>query len=239
MLIWKTMKTVIADCRIDKICEETLLSKGFDIIKLPPSKNIQAPTASHPDMLVFIGEGRLFCHQRYYDIAKNEIYKILKIGGLSLCLSEERWDAEYPSDVLFNAAKIGNRVICRRKSTSKGILELYGDRVIDTKQGYAKCSSCIVGDSGIITADPSIKKAADNAGLDVLFIASSCAELHGYDVGFFGGVSGDDGENIYFCGDLDTHPEHESIKAFCQKHGRGTVSLSKAPLYDYGSLIFI
>lgn len=234
------MKAVIADERIDAACQESLAAKGFEIIKLPAYGGLQSPVSAHPDMLIFIGGGKAFCHEKYYKVAKKQIDKILSLVDFSLVLSDERWDAEYPHDVLFNAARVGDKLICSKKSTSRLLLCLYGEEnVIDTKQGYAKCSTCTVGENGIITADKSIAKAAEREGIDVLLLPDSCTRLDGYDTGFIGGASGDDGENVFFCGDISRHPEYLRIQEFCQKHGRDVVSLSDNELYDYGSLIFI
>ena len=234
------MKAVIVDERIDAECGSALAAKGFEIIKMPACPILQKSVSAHTDMLLFIGKGRLFCHEKYYAIAKKQIDRILSVGGLALILSDEEWGSEYPSDVLFNAAPVGDRLICNARSVSRALVELYGEEnIVDTKQGYAKCSTCAVGEDSIITADPSIAKSAMRAGLDVLLLSTSETRLDGYDTGFIGGASGDDGEHIFFTGDIEAHPEFDEIRAFCQKHGREAVSLSSAPLYDYGSLMFI
>ena len=231
---------VLTDERIDAECESALAEYGFEIIKLPACPMLQKPVSAHPDMLVFVGKGKLFCHEKYYAIAKKEIDLIIERADLSLSLSDEAWGEKYPADVLFNAAPVGDKLICNAKSVSKKLVELYGaENLINTKQGYAKCSTCTVGDSGVITADVSIAKAVKGAGLDVLLLADPYTRLDGYDTGFIGGASGDDGEHVFFTGSLEAHPEGKAIREFCQKHNRQAVSLSVAPLYDYGSLIFI
>ena len=234
------MKTVIFDYRIDAKCEESLTSRGFGVIKLPPCRVLQSPVAAHPDMLIFIFGNRLFCHERYYSEAKAAVDAVVSAGGFELILSDERWESEYPHDVLFNAAIVGDKLICSKKNVSRLIADAFGEEnIIDTKQGYAKCSSCTVGDSGIITADVSIAKAAAGGEIDVLLLGENGTRLEGYDTGFIGGASGDDGENVYFCGDLSKHPEGEKIADFCLAHGRQAVSLSNSALYEYGSLIFV
>ena len=231
---------VLTDERIDAECESALTKYGFEIIKLPACPMLQKPVSAHPDMLVFVGKGKLFCHEKYYAIAKKEIDLIIERADLLLSLSDEAWGEKYPADVLFNAAPVGDKLICNAKSVSKKLVELYGaENLINTKQGYAKCSTCTVGDSGVITADVSIAKAVKGAGLDVLLLADPYTRLDGYDTGFIGGASGDDGEHVFFTGSLEAHPEGKAIREFCQKHNRQAVSLSVAPLYDYGSLIFI
>ena len=234
------MRYVVTDNRIDKKCESGLKARGFELIKLPLFPELQAPVSAHPDMLVFMRKGKLICHKNYFGIAEGQIKRIAEASGSKILLSSESIGEKYPSDIIFNAAPVGNKLICKRGSVSKLILELYSsDEIIDVRQGYAKCSVCTVGDNAIITADRSIAKAARENKIDVLQIESSHVSLDGYDCGFIGGASGDDGENIYFCGNIELHPESERIKEFCKKQGRGVVSLSDEPLYDYGTLMFI
>ena len=45
-----------------------------------------------------------------------------------------------------------------------------GYEIINVKQGYAKCSICVVSDNAIITADKGIAKAAIQNRIDVLEI---------------------------------------------------------------------
>ena len=234
------MTTVIVDERIDFKCESALTKKRFEIIKLPACPILQKPVSAHPDMLLFIGKGKLLCHEKYYNIAPKEIDRIISAGKLDLVISDENLRGEYPFDVLFNAAAVGDKLICNARSVSKCLVELYGKgNVINVKQGYAKCSTCTIGKNGIITADPSIAKAASAAGIDTLLLSESATRLDGYDTGFIGGASGDDGEHIFFTGNVEAHPEFEKIREFCRKNGREAVSLSGAPLYDYGSLMFL
>ena len=234
------MKTVIADERLDARCEKSLTERGFEIIKLPPSPRLQTPVASHPDMLMFMIGDRLICHSSYFMIAKDTLQRIAHRGDLEIELSDEIFSCDYPNDVLFNSALLGDRLICRKKSTSELIkARMQDENIINVNQGYAKCSIVTVGDNAIITADPSIAKAARTCGINVLELGSSSVRLDGYDCGFIGGASGDDGEHIVFCGDISLHPEGEKIKSFCRENRREPVSLSPLPLYDYGSLIFI
>ena len=106
-------------------------------------------------------------------------------------------------------------------------------------QGYTKCSVCVVSDNAIITADRAIATACAAVGIDVLTVSEGHISLPPYNFGFIGGASCACGDNVYFCGSLDTHPDGESIKEFCKNHGKLAVSLSDGELQDVGSLFFV
>ena len=234
------MRYVITDNRIDKKCERGLLERGFELIKMPAFSALQEPVAAHPDMLLFIGKGKIVCHKDYFTIAKNELSHIAEITGAGLVLTKDTLRAEYPYDVAFNAAAVGDMLICRRDAVSPTVAELYTeDNIINVKQGYAKCSTLVVSNGAIVTADPSIARAASEKGIDVLSVSPAGVSLEGYGCGFIGGASGTDEEKVCFCGNVDLHPDGERIKEFCRKHGKSAVSLSDGPLYDYGTLMFI
>ena len=219
-----------------------LRENGFEPLSIPPAPNLQNGVSSHTDMLLFMGFGRLFCHASYYEKHKDLIDRILCAAKLSLCLSYEKWGDKYPADVLFNACLIGNTLICNEKSVSRLILDAArkdGCNIIGVAQGYTKCSVCPVSDAAIITADKAIAKTCQNCGFDVLLISEGHVSLPPYDFGFIGGAGGLCGDTVYFCGNVELHPDADSIKDFCQKHGKSVVSLSGGELFDVGSLFYI
>lgn len=233
---------VLVDERVSAETLSALRKKGFETILLPPSPNLQPAVSSHADMLLFMGFGRLFCHASYYEQHKELIDIIRSAAKLELTLSDEKWTKEYPSDVLFNACLLRNRLICNKKTVSSLILSAAqesGCEIINAPQGYTKCSICPVSDTAIITADKAIAKACQNCGFDVLLISEGHVSLPPYDFGFIGGASGLCGDTVYFCGNIELHPDAHIIKEFCQKHEKNVVSLSRGELFDFGSLFFI
>ena len=137
---------------------------------------------------------------------------------------------------------VGNKLICNKKTVSKHILSAAfenGCELVDVAQGYTKCSIAVVSDNAMITADKAIAKACADANIDVLQIFDGYISLPPYDFGFIGGTSGRFGDNIYFCGSLNSHPDGEKIKDFCKKHNKTVLSLSDGVLQDVGSLFFI
>lgn len=231
---------------IDYHADSSLLSSledcGFEPVLIPAADYLQKGVASHTDMLIFIGFGRLFCHAHYYKVNKELIDRIIRISSLELVLSNEPTGIDYPKDVLFNACIVGKKLICNKKTVSKLILDTAAESkydVINVPQGYTKCSVCVVSDNAIITADKAISKACSAAGMDVLLITQGHISLPPYDHGFIGGASGLYGNNIYFCGSLDSHPDADRIIDFCSSHSMSTVSLSKNVLWDVGTIFFI
>ena len=232
----------LIDCRANAQAVKALENRGFEVILMPPSPHLQAGIASHTDMLLFIGFGRLFCHTSYYEEHKELIDTVALKGNLTISISDEMWDEKYPSDVLFNACKIGNKVICNEKTVSQKILDIAKREIceiVNVGQGYTKCSVCIVSENAIITSDKAIAKACKNSQMDTLLISEGHISLPPYSFGFIGGASGQCGDNVYFCGSLDMHPDGNRIRSFCEKHKKTAISLSYGELQDVGSIFFI
>ena len=233
---------VITEKRISTEAVTALAKYGFEPILLPPADYLSPPVASHTDMLIFMGFGRLFCHRRYYESNSALIDRIATLSGLELILSDETTGEKYPLDVLFNACLVGNRLICNEKTVSRLILEaargLYYE-IVSVSQGYTKCSVAVVSEDAIITADKAISKACSNAGIDVLMVAEGHITLPPYDFGFIGGAGGVCRDKVYFCGSLDSHPDSKSIKEFCAKHLKNAASLSDEELFDVGTIFIL
>ncbi len=232
----------IIDCRTPAASLSRLGELGFEIVSLPRADYLAKPVSAHPDMLIFMGLGGLFCHKTYYYGNKEIIHALAEKSGLELVVSNEHTSAEYPEDVLFNCVLLGNRLLCNTNTVSRLILSRAKTQKLDiihTNQGYTKCSVCKVDENAIITSDKSIYKACMSSRIDALLVSPDGVALDGYNCGFIGGASGNDGESIYFCGDISLHPDGEKIVEFSKSHGKKVTSLSDEALYDVGSILFI
>lgn len=234
----------ITDTRMrdDMIC--SLQGKGFNILKMPPATYLSAPVASHADMLIFMGYGRLVCHRRYYAENKDIIDLIARASSLEVMLSDENTDGKYPHDVLFNCLTLKDQgvLLCNKKTVSRLILDLaaeHGATVLHTNQGYTKCSVCNVSEDAIITSDVSIHGICTQNGIHSLLVSPDGVALAGMSCGFIGGASGSDGRYTYFCGDITSHPDGQNIKNFCNEYQKPAVSLANTPLYDLGTVFFV
>jgi len=207
---------------------EYLKSKGHELNlvdgsfivgnKLIKSK-VSEPILCHPDV--------------YYCSLGDEMY----LGDVSLL------DKDYPKDVLYNAARVGNYYICS-KYTSSNLLERaksLGLKPIIVPQGYVKCNLAIVDDRHVITEDDGIFKAIQASGSDIecLLVTRGYAVLPGYKYGFIGGSCGRVKDEIIFNGDLSKHPDFSKISDFVVKAGLSLKYFDAYTLVDIGSILTI
>ena len=216
---------------------------GHEVILLPPNPRLPSPVASHPDMLLYPADDLLITDRTYYtEIAKNELDRICRYSGMTLHLTDESLGVCYPEDIRFNALHIGKYLFCHATHTSSAIRNWANQNncdILPTKQGYARCSACPVGENALITADPTIADKATKKGLDVCMIRQGHILLPGYSYGFIGGCCGSYEGQLFFCGDLNLHPDGERMISFIAAHGWTPHMIPALPLLDVGSLFFI
>ncbi len=206
--------------------KDTLEKLHVPFSVLPPEPSLALPLGAHPDILAVTVCGRTF-----------SAGKTAKVLGCTD--TGETFGKAYPKDVLFNGFTLGNRLFCNKKAFSK-VVQAYalacGMEIVDVRQGYAKCSTLVLGDKQIITADRGIAKAAEPF-CEVLCIREGGISLAPYAYGFIGGASFILENTVYFFGNIDTHTDAASIRACIEKNGYRAVSLSDEPLCDCGGAI--
>ena len=75
-------------------------------------------------------------------------------------------------------------------------------------------------------------------GIDVLKISHGHIELRNLDYGFIGGATGlIDNNTLAVNGDINSHPDSEQIKAFCNKYNVDIVPLKDSNIVDIGTII--
>jgi hypothetical protein len=191
-------------------------------------------------MLLFRMGDKLFCHKDYALIAQRQIEIILSQTDLELILTDDAVSDTYPHDVSLNLVFTGNALLGKADAMAQKVKQHAAERdipIYSVNQGYTKCSSVVL-EGALITSDASIAKAAQKAELDCLLISHGSVTLKGYDHGFIGGASGIYQKNVFFCGNIETHPDGKRIVNFCHLHGYEVHSLSDKPLFDSGTLMF-
>lgn len=149
-------------------------------------------------------------------------------------------DKDYPNNVMLNCVVLNDKLICNTKTIADEVLQMAikdNLKIINVNQGYTKCSTCIVNENAIITSDKSIYKSCRNE-MDVLLIRQGYIELTGVDYGFIGGSSFKCNRNtLVFTGNIELHPDYESVKSFVENHNVELLSLIENTMIDIGSII--
>ena len=238
----KALPLSIVGCDTPKSILTRLSELGFEVCVLERDTRLPQFTASHADMILLRIKNTFFCSNEYFNAYPNVFSRIKEYGYDIITMDSEISDI-YPNDIPLNLAFVGKYLFGKLDCTSD-IIKIFSEKnkiiPIPIKQGYAKCSTVILGSSAIITADPSIADAALKNGIDVLKIQNSpsAVSLKGYDYGFIGGACGVYQKKVYFTGDIRKHPNCADILKFCQKHGFESISLDDGMLVDVGGIIF-
>lgn len=216
---------------------DALTGLGINVISVKPCKDLGESVCCHADMLLHhLGKNQMV-------VANGEEYlkKELEKFGFEASYSNKCILNSYPNDVILNCARVGNKLIADKSAldnTVSDYCEVNSIEIVSVKQGYAKCSTVVIDSSSIITADPSIAKAAVTEGIDVLKIIPGNIYLEGYEYGFLGGACGMIGKGkLAFTGYIKEHPDYCKIKAFCDQKKVELISLYNGPLIDVGGIL--
>ena len=219
-----------------------LESLGFSVCILPHDDRLPRPVRSHPDMLIFNLGNKIFCSRKYYE-SNSDVFSLISSYGYEIEPSDATISNRYPDDIAFNFIYVNNRICGNIQHIAKEIIEYtktINCSTVSVKQGYAKCSTVVLGNKAIITADSGIYNAAVDLGVEALKTENSPSiSLPGYNYGFIGGACGVFKNTVYFIGNIDIHPFADIIKVFCKKHGYQVLSLSTMPLTDIGGVTFL
>lgn len=214
---------------------EKIREYGVEICLVPSLAYLPLGISSHSDIqLLPVGRGTLFyCAEQVFDKS------VLDLFPQKIPVSIT--DGSYPHDSVLNAAVVGNNVICNSRVIAPQVLsELmhFGYNIINVKQGYSKCSVCVLSDNAIITDDIGIYKAAQNVINDVTFVSKNSVLLEGFNYGFIGGCCGKiSADTIVFNGSIESHKDANIIIDSLARNGLNAVELPHKRLEDIGGII--
>ena len=217
-----------------------LRQHGIYPLYIPENPNIDPRLRGHADLSVFhLGENRLILAPYLKDTS---FEKKLSSLGCSICFADIQQESMYPQDAQLNICIWNNRWIGYPETAAHEILSAYKDRTGDkwykTKQGYTKCSCCLVDDNAIISSDIGILRAIADCGAASLEIQPGHISLPGFSSGFIGGSSFKLSEKVLaFTGTLDSHPDKERILSFLAWRGIQPVFLTSNSLFDIGGAV--
>lgn len=209
---------------------------GVNTITTQPSNTLPYYERYHPDMqLSYFRKGYAVVNKNTPTLAKQ-----LAGIGVQLLESDSKISPEYPFNIYYNHVIIGNLLIGKRDYIDTAVYNYCHEnnfKIINTKQGYTKCSTAIVTENAIITSDNSIYNSCKSF-VDVLKIEVGCISLYGYDYGFIGGCCGKlSGDILAFTGKISDHKSYNDIKAFLHNHKVNILELTNKPPVDIGSII--
>ena len=235
------MNFCIVDSRADLKILNSIEKLGYEVLPMPPNKNVSVSCSSHPDISLF----RLSNNQLIYskDLDNAFLYK-LEMRNIQMIEGDLYLSSQYPDDIKYNAAKIGNYLIHKLNSTDGRILkecEARNMKCLNVKQGYSGCSTAVIRDNLAITSDKGIYDVLKNTGdIHTLLIKpQESIRLFNEKYGFIGGASGRiDDDNFALSGDVDLLESGEEIKVFFKENNVKLICLSDEKPVDLGTLMF-
>lgn len=231
------MNYVLVSCKINKEEEENLINNLITPIKVPLSGLLAKPLCDHVDMLLnIIDEKNILVHK---DMDKDFILLLSNLD-YNIHYSKNLLKANYPEDIILNGLNLNDVFIHNLKNTDKNLLSLIekkGKIVLNTKQGYSKCSVAEVSQNAFITSDENMYRILEGFGFDVLKIPYGDISLFPYEYGFIGGCCGLVLQDVLaFYGDLSFYKYGDRVLDFLNKHGVKALYLRKGGLVDRGSI---
>ena len=229
----KKVTSVLVDYRMNVTSIKKLNELGISVYKTRYTNSLYNAVSGHPDMVIHhLSDNRFIVSPENFDYFKS-------IPGIEIIIGKGRLKSSYPDDISYNAARVGDFLIHNFKYTDKNLLEQTEHlNKIDVKQGYSKCSVCVINKNSIITSDLGIAKKCDNYGIDVLFVDDSKIKLNGVSHGFIGGSCGlISPQLLAINGNLNQHTNCDEIQSFCAKYNVSIISLHNNKIEDIGSII--
>lgn len=206
-------KTAYLSAAADPLLVHYLQAQGCRVETIRARGNVDPAIACHPDVYLCLLPDRTF------------------FGNPA------RLTPAYPGDVLYNAAAVGDYLICSR-FTDPDLVKSCGLQPVFVPQGYVKCNLVVADGHHVITEDAGIARVlAKIPEIECLKIEPGFVRLAGYRYGFIGGASGRCGQEIIFSGNLADHPQYKEIAAFLEGCGLKIKYFPEFPLTDIGSIL--
>ena len=223
-----------------KILQNGIKSLGINALFMPDNPYVDPRLSGHADLSVLhLGGNRLLLAPY---LKRSSFSQQMEDRGFDIRFADIEQSALYPNAAQMNVCILGNNVIYNPQTGSDAIVKYLtignGAIQVSSRQGYSRCSVCVVNDNAIITADEGICRSAKAHGVDVLKIRPGYIDLPGFDYGFIGGASFKLSDTkLAFTGGLDKHPDAERIIEFASLHNIDIVYITDKPAFDIGGAI--
>lgn len=211
----------------------------FNINSFPSfeSKILKGAVKTHPDMSLFkYDEETLIVSCESFDYY-NEIFKGTKINIIN---ANEDPHEKYPSDVKFNALRVGEHLICKRDVCAKSIIKRFDEgKIINSSQGYVKCSIIDVGSEYFTSDDKYLYEIIKSLGKKCILLDKGFVKIKDYDYGFIGGASGYARDKIFLTGKIISEANRIRLEEFAREINKELIYLTEYDIFDIGTLIIM
>lgn len=201
------------------------------------SKILKGAVATHPDMSLFkYDEETLIASRESFDYY-NEIFKGTKINIIN---ANEDPLEKYPSDVKFNALRAGEHLICKRDVCAKSIIKRFDEgKIINSSQGYVKCSVIDIGGECFVADDKYLYEIIKSLGKKCILLDKGFVKIKDYDYGFIGGASGYARDKIFLTGKIINEANRIRLEEFAREINKELIYLTEYDIFDIGTLMIM
>ena len=237
------MEYILIDPRMRNVEKNTLKYLGYELVPIQRSNNVYPEISSHVDIFTTkIGDTLVVEKSQFEDLTF-----MLKKSEYNIVRGKEQIEMNYPDDIKYNVAIIGNYAVHNFKYTDKKVLKLLqegGYELIDVEQGYTNCSIAVIDDTSVITTDKKIAERLRANNLSVLLLDYTpdikLLDEHGrYSSmqGFIGGAIGKVDNNIIIFGDLEKIDKDGQIRKFITDRQLKIAEFNRIDVIDYGGIL--
>ncbi len=227
------MKRLLVDKDISKYTVDFLQSLGYSLIFTVKLQNITNSTSTHPDMqFVKIANKKAIVSLQSLDYYKANLpdFDFFTVDNIK---------SPYPGDTALNFVFIGDKAICT-EFQYKQVKFLHKFDCIFVKQGYTKCSICVLNNNAIITGDRGIVKSLENTTIKAYYLPCEEINLNGYNNGFWGGATGlIDNSKLFFNGNIEKLSCYSEVIDILKQQKIEPIYQKRTDLYDNGSIILL
>lgn len=227
--------TVLLGQKYADSLKEPLISRGICPLFVPDNPYVDKRLSGHADLSVFhAGRDKLILAPF---LMGSGLERDLKRLGADVVFAHIEQGKDYPHDAQLNACAVGESCICRKNVTAREIVESFRN-ILYCRQGYVKCSVCVVDEHSVMTEDRGVADVCRRAGMDVLLLTPGHVRLDGFACGFIGGAAFRLSDKVIaFTGRLDGHPDGKNILEYIEKRRFSPLFLTDEPLFDVGSVL--
>ena len=230
------VRHIIIGEKYRKTLENALIQNNLSPIWLKNNEFVDERLSGHCDLMAAHLGGRRIVACEF--LRNSQLINNSNIPDIELLTVPNPTGKAYPMDAGLNFCLIGRKLIYNPNTANCAVVSKLDCEMIPCKQGYTKCSICVVDENAIITADTKIAQIAAENGIEALLVEKDIAALDGFEYGFIGGASFKiDRNKIAFTGIIKKTDEKNKIESFLSRRGIEAIYLTEHELFDIGSAI--